>query len=52
MRIDARIFVDDREVIVLIDDIEWHILRFECHILYFPLYLDHIASVYFFIFVE
>jgi hypothetical protein len=50
MCIDTCIFGYDREVVVLIDDLEWHILGHECHLIDSPTDLDHISSVYLFIF--
>ena len=52
MGIDASIFIDNGEIIILENDIEWHILRNELHGFHLPLDFDHIATVYFFIFCE
>ena len=52
MSIDPRIFIDNSEVIVLIDDIKWHVLSDEFHIFNFPCYFYHIASINFLIFRE
>lgn len=52
MRIHSGIFIHDREIIILIDDLEWEILCFDMHFLYFPVDLDDITSVYLFILYE
>lgn len=46
MCVDARIFVDDGEVIILKNNIERHILGYKFHLFYLPLYLDDISPVY------
>ncbi len=52
MGIDTSIFIDDRKVIILEYDIEWHILCEEFHSFYFPSNFDHISPIYFFVFCE
>ncbi len=52
MCVDPRIFIDDSEVIILVDDIKWHVLSDELHIFDFPCYFYHITSIYFLIFRE
>lgn len=49
MCIDSCILIDDRKIIILIDNIEWHILCNKCHLIYLPLYLYNISSIDFFI---
>jgi hypothetical protein len=50
MRIDACLFVDDGEVIILEDYLEWYILCYECHLIDSPANLDNITTIYFFVF--
>lgn len=52
MGIDTSILIDNCEVIIFIDDIEWHIFCEKFHSLYFPSHFDHISSVDFLIFCE
>ena len=52
VRIDPCFLGYDCEVVILEDDIEWHILSYECHLIDSPTDLDHITSVYFFVLVE
>ena len=52
MCIDPCFLGYDREVVILEDDIEWHILSYECHLIDSPTDLDYITSVYFFVLIE
>ena len=52
MSVDASFFVHDGEVTVLVDYIERDILSDEFHRLYFPLYLDRISAIDFFVLAE
>lgn len=49
MCIDSCILINDRKIIIFIDNIEWHILCNKCHLIYLPLYLYNISSIDFFI---
>lgn len=52
MSIDTGIFIDDSKIFILKHDIKWNIFCNELHGFYFPLYLNYVSSVDFFIFCK